>query len=111
MATNKAKRSIHLAQATRRCSNPQPATELMPVKARIYQAVTELNVGFEKVVRDLRDLQRVEFFCSERVAELHNAVCRIRAQINQEFLKVMNEREMANDGHFESIGAEKGTAG
>jgi hypothetical protein len=34
------------------------------------------------------------------VAELHSAVCRIRAQINQEFLKVMNQREMSNDGHF-----------
>ena len=119
MATNKTKRSIHLAQASRRSPNPQPATEQMPqmplkpVKAGIYRAVTELNVGFEKVVQDLANLQRVEFFRSERVAELHNAVCRIRAQINQEFLKVMNQREMSNDGHFgeKEAGAGKGPTG
>jgi hypothetical protein len=81
MATNKAKRSIHLAQ-----HQPQPAAEALPVQAHVYRAVADLNSGFEKVIQDLRKLRKVPFFHSERLATMHNRLCGLRAEANQEFI-------------------------
>lgn len=113
MAVNKAKRSIHVAQPERRSSNPncnfssnlspQPAAELMPVKAHMYRALAELNGGFEKVVQDLNNLHRISFFRSERLEAMQETVCELRAQANREFLDILSRREAANTGHFERL--------
>jgi hypothetical protein len=103
MATNKAKRSIHLAQPTRPSSNPEPAAELMPVRAHVYRTIAELNLGFEKTLQELKVLQRISIFRSERLTAMHDLVCGIRAQANREFLGVLSQREMANADHFEGI--------
>ncbi len=103
MASNKAKRSIHLAQPERRSLNSQPATELMPVKAHVYRAMAELNGGFEKVIQDLKTLQQTSFLRSEHLADMHELICGIRAEANREVLEVLNGREMANAGHFASL--------
>ncbi len=95
MAANKAKHSLHLTQP-----QPQP-TELMPVKARIYHVIAELNDGFEKTIHDLKQLQNTNFFHSERLAAMHDLICKLRAQANREFLTVLNERETANHRHFD----------
>jgi hypothetical protein len=93
MAANKAKQSLHLTQ-------PQPQAELMPVKARIYHVIAELNDGFEKTIHDLKQLQNTNFFHSDRLAAMHDLICKLRAQANREFLTVLNERETANLVHF-----------
>jgi hypothetical protein len=103
MAANKNKRSIHLAQPERRRTNPQPVAELMPVKARIYFVIAELNGGFEKTIQHLKDLQQINFLGSDRVAAIHDLVCGIRAQANRECLGILGDRETANAGHFERL--------
>jgi hypothetical protein len=72
MATNKTKRSIHLAQPQpqRRSPNPQPAAEPMPVQAHVYHSIAELNGGLEKVIRDLKKLKKVPFFHPERLTTI-----------------------------------------
>ena len=50
MATNKAKRSIHLAQLQAPQLNHQPAA-LAPVKPHVYYAIAELNAGLERPSR------------------------------------------------------------
>ena len=100
MATNKAKRSIHLAQPQ---PHSQSATEPMPVQAHVYQAIAELNGGLEKVIRDFKKLQKVPFFHSERLVSIHHLLCKLRAEANQEFMMALNQRETANTGHFDRL--------
>lgn len=110
MATNKAKRSIHLAQhqlhpqpQPQPQHNPQPGAKRMPVKARIYRAIADLNAGLELALQELNRLQQVDFLPSARLAAMHNAVGELRAQANREFLRVLGERETANAAHFERL--------
>ena len=115
MATNKAKRSIHLAQhqpkpqpkpqtkPQRRSSNPQPVTGLMPVKVRVYRAIAELNADLEKAIQGFDRVRSVPFFPAETLRSMHDQVCRIRAQANRIFTQAINDRESANAEHFERL--------
>ena len=111
MATNKAKRSIHLAQLQpkpqpkpqRRSLNPQPVTGLMPVKIRVYRAIAELNADLEKVIQDFDRVRSIPFFPAATIRSMHNQVCRIRAQANRIFTQTLHVREAANSGHFERL--------
>ena len=110
MATNKAKRSIHLAQpqhqSKRRSLNPNPETpEAMPVKASVYRILAEFNTGFEQVIDNIGILSRVKYLASESATAMHNQLCRLRAQANREFMTALNRREAANDGYFGSLGS------
>jgi hypothetical protein len=102
MATSKAKRSIHLAQPARRRPN-QPSAELMPVKAHVYQAIAELNVGLEKAIVNLQTLQQINFFRSSGLTAMYGTLCEIRASANRRIMLVVNERETANTSHFQQI--------
>ena len=102
MATNKAKRSIHLAQLQRLSPNPEP-TELLTVKAHAYRTIAELNSGFEKVIQELQTLGQISYFRSDSVTTMHDLICRMRAQANREFTMTLHGREIANAGHFERL--------
>ena len=111
MATNKAKRSIHLAQpqhqSKRRSLNPNPETpEAMPVKASVYRILAEFNTGFEQVIDNIAILSRVKYLASESATAMHNQLCRLRAQANREFMTALNQREAANQGHFSNLSGE-----
>ncbi|HZD95968.1 MAG TPA: hypothetical protein VE133_17030 [Candidatus Sulfotelmatobacter sp.] len=114
MATNKIKRSIHMAQPhpqhtktaragnpgpMRRRTNPQPATGLMPVRAYVYRAIAELNAGFELTLQELKRLQQVDFFPSARLAAMYELISDTRAQVNHEFFDILGKREAANTVH------------
>ena len=103
MATNKAKRSIHLAQPQpqRRSTHPQPSAGLMPVRAHIYHAIAEWNGGLEEAMRSLKRLQQVNFLPSGHLAAMYDAVCGLRAQANRDLLAILGKRETANAAHFE----------
>jgi hypothetical protein len=77
--------------------------ELMPVKAHVYRAIAELNGGFEKVIQDLQTLGSIAFFRSDNVTAMRDLICWIRAQANREFTMTLQDREMANAGHFERL--------
>lgn len=97
MATNKAKRSIHLAQ-------PQPeSTGLMPVRAHAYRTLAEMNNGLEQAIQGLQALQKISFFSSESLNAAYNLLSRIRAQANREAMAVLAERETANARHFQQL--------
>lgn len=98
MATNKAKRSIHLAQ-------PQPQrTELMPVRAHAYRSLAEMNNGLEQAIHGLQELKKITFFSSsESLNAIHSLLSRIRAQANGEAMAVLAERETANARHFQQL--------
>ena len=133
MASNKVKRSIHLAQPQaqhrepqhgdskpeRRSPNPDPAANhaesrrpvaLMPVKTHIYRAIAELNTGFEKVMQDIGNLKQINFFPSDPLTAMQDSIGVIRAQANREFMDVLSRREDANATHFEARCREQGIA-
>ena len=88
MATSKAKRPILLAQpkpqhkrrSTTIKTNSDPAA-VMPVKAHVYQAIGEMNSGFETVIQELHTLSQVGFLRPARVTAMRELVCRLRAEV------------------------------
>ena len=98
MATNKAKRSIHLAQ-----HQHQPAPGLMPVKAHIYLAIAEWNGGLEEAMQSLKKLQQINFLPSSHLAAMYDMVGGLRAQSTRDLLAILSQRETANAGHFEHL--------
>ena len=93
MATNKTKRSIHLAQhqpQPKPQHNPQPPIKLMPVKAYVYRAIAELNAGFELTLQELKRLEQVDFLPSARFAAMHTVVGELRAQATRDLLAIIS---------------------
>jgi hypothetical protein len=97
MATNKAKRSIHLTQPN------HPPAELMPVRAHVYRTIADVNGGFEHVIEGLQILQKIKYLSSDGLDQTLNLVCRIRAQANRELIAVIDQRETANAGHYQQL--------
>ena len=135
MATNKAKRSIHLAQPQRHSTKPEqilrpkyglrisPAgsqplktrhhahkaaqpTEQMPVRAHAYRTIAEMNDGFEHALEGLQTLIKIHYLRSDSLAGIQNLISRVRADANRELITVLHEREAANAGHFERLCSE-----
>jgi hypothetical protein len=97
MATRKVNRTIHLTQ-------PQPQLpELMPVRARAYCAIGEMNTGLEQAVQNLETLVKIKYLSSDSLRGILNQLSRLRAQVNHELIAVLAERETANAGHFERL--------
>jgi hypothetical protein len=98
MATNKAKRSIHLAQ-------PQPQTkDLVPVRAHAYRSLAEMNSGLEQAIHGLQELKKITCFSSsESLNGIYTLLSRIRAQANRDAMAVLAERETANTRHFQQL--------
>ena len=115
MATNKSKRSIHLAQPrpqhakTARAGGPAPQqrrspnherAQMTPVKAHVYQAIAELNAGLEKAIMNLQALQDNHLFRRAGLADMHRDLRGIRARANRQLMTALNERETANAEHL-----------
>jgi hypothetical protein len=100
MATNKSKRSIHLAQPqpqpARRSANHEPAA-LTPVKSHVYHAIAELNAGLEKAIQNLQALQNNHLFRTAGLAAMHHNLRGIRARANRRLASAIHDRETAND--------------
>ena len=97
MATNKAKRSIHLTQPN------NVSAELMPVRAHVYRTIADVNGGFEHAIEGLQTLQRINYLRSDALDQMLNLVCRVHAQANRQLMAVLDERETANAGHFQQL--------
>jgi len=99
MATNKVKRSIHLAQPqpqnTRRSTNHEPAA-LTPVKSHVYHAIAELNAGLEKAIQNLQDLQGNNLFRASGLAEMNHVLRGIHARASWQITVALSQRETAN---------------
>jgi hypothetical protein len=73
----------------------------MPVKARVYRAVAELNAGFETVILEFGNLKQISYFRSDPLTAMYDQLLRIRARANREFSAVLSAREGANSDHLE----------
>jgi cob(I)alamin adenosyltransferase len=102
MATNKVKRSIHLAQPQAPQLNHKPV-DLTPVKSHVYQAIAELNAGLEKAIHNLQMLQSNQLFGASGLTAMNHVLRGVRARANRQLMMALNEREAANAGHFQQI--------
>ena len=107
MAANKAKRSIHVAQPPKRLRLNPNSTELQQVKPHIYQAIADMNGGFEHVMRSLQTIQDINFLHCSSLKGMRNLIGRLRSQANHELTTVLSEREKANAGHFQRLYVEQ----
>jgi hypothetical protein len=124
MATNKTKRSIHLAQPqpqhakNARAGDPKPAhfdpnpqpAELMPVRAHAYRTLAEMNNGLEQAIQGLDTLKRISYLSSGSLHGIHSLLSRVRAQANRELMAVLAERETTNAEHFQQLCLASGSA-
>jgi hypothetical protein len=105
MATRKINRSIHLTQ-------PQPELpELLPVRARAYCTLGEMNTGLEQAIQSLETLVKIKYFSSDSLNHTLNLLSQTRAQANRQFIAVLAERETTNAGHFERLCLQREKAG
>jgi hypothetical protein len=104
MATNKVKRSIHLAQPQPQAPQPNPKPiALAPVKPHVYYAIAELNSGLEKAIHNLHMLQNNGLFGASGLAEMNRVLRGIHARANRQITTALSQREAANAGHLPQL--------
>ena len=78
-------------------------SELLPVNKCVFQAVTEANGSFEKLVADLEALQQVSFFPTDKLVGYMNEIGRIRAELNMSLMEKIAHREDSNALYFDRL--------
>jgi preprotein translocase subunit SecA len=99
MATNKAKRSIHLAQPQPQTPQPnhKPAAPV-PVRPHVYYTIAEFNSALEKAIQSLHTLQSNNLFGTADLAEMNRVLRGIHRRANHQLITALNARETANAG-------------
>jgi hypothetical protein len=82
-------------------------SKLLPVNKSVFQALSEVNGSFEKLVCDVEALQQVSFFPSDKLQDYMNIICRLRAEMNLALLEAITEREMRNAFYYDRLCAER----
>jgi hypothetical protein len=78
-------------------------SELLPVYKSVFQAVTEANRSFQKLVADLDALQQVSFFPTDQLTGSVHLICRLRAEINVALMKAITDRETSNALYYDRL--------
>ena|SRR5438270_12937831 len=77
--------------------------EPQPVSSSAYQAITDVNNGFEKLIHDLQALQQFNFFPADILGSWLNLVLRTQAEANSHLLEVLHSREMKNSAYYDRL--------
>lgn len=78
-------------------------SELLPVNQNVFQAVTNANGSFEKLIADLEALEQISFFPRDKLIERINVICRLRAEINMSLMEAIAHREERNGLYFDRL--------
>jgi hypothetical protein len=62
-------------------------SELLPVNQSVFQAITDTNGSFDKLVAHLEALQQVSFFPADKLMAYVNIICGIRAELNMTLME------------------------
>jgi len=74
-----------------------------PVGSRVYQAIAELNSGFEKAIQHLRVLEQFNFFPADVLTAWLNSVQYLQAEANSHLLELLDDREMNNAAYYDRL--------
>ena len=81
----------------------RPAVEIMPVPPSVFQALHEINIGFENLTRNLETLQSVPFFPHPKLTAFSNLLHRMQAETNYSLADVIREREEKNAAYYDRL--------
>jgi hypothetical protein len=88
-----------LRDAPKRINHVQPH----PVKSSAYQAIAELNRGFEQVTQNFQTLQQFNFFPADNLTAWINSICLMQAEANLRLMDALNSREMDNALYYDRL--------
>jgi hypothetical protein len=91
--------SSPLRDVPTRINHVQP----QPVKSSAYQAIAELNRGFEQVTQNFQTLQQFNFFPADNLTAWINTICLLQAETNLRLMDALNSREMDNALYFDRL--------
>ena len=75
----------------------------LPTTSSAYQAIAELNRGFEQDTRNLEALQGFNFFPEEDLSAWGPMVCRLQADASLLLLETLHERLMNNALYYDRL--------
>lgn len=64
----------------------------LPTTSSAYQAIADLNRGFEQDTRNLEALQGFNLFAEKDLIAWGNMVCRLQAEASLELLETLHDR-------------------
>ncbi len=74
-----------------------------PVTSSAYQAIAELNRGFEHLTQNLQALQEFSFFPADDLTAWTNMICLTQAEANQTLMEALDHREMNNALYYDRL--------
>jgi len=77
--------------------------EPQPVTVRVYQAIADVNGGFEKVTQQLRVLEQFNFFPARILTAWLNSVQHLQADANSHLLEILSDRELNNASYYDRL--------
>lgn len=104
MATEEVNRSTSTGATP--LPTPSPLTEHLqpqPVTFRVYQAIAEVNGGFEKVTQQLHVLEQFNFFPAEIFTAWLNSIQHLQADANSHLLEILSDRELNNASYYDRL--------
>ena len=75
----------------------------LPTPSSAYQAIAELNRGFEQDTRNFEALQGFNFFPEEELLAWGNILCRLQADATLRLLDTIHERLMNNALYYDRL--------
>ena len=74
-----------------------------PVASRVYQAIADVNGGFEKLTQNLQSLEQFNFFPADILTWWLNSVQNLQAMANSHLLESVHSREMNNGAYYDRL--------
>jgi hypothetical protein len=75
----------------------------LPTPSSAYQAIAELNRGFENAVRNIEALQGFSFFPEEHLTAWGNVIGRMQAEASLQLLDAIRDRLMNNALYYDRL--------
>jgi len=84
---------------------PFQITHLQPqlVTSRVYQAIAEVNGGFEKLTQDMQGLLKFSFFPTKNLIAWLNQIRYMQAHANYRLIACLDSREMNNAAYYDRL--------
>ncbi len=74
-----------------------------PVTSRVYQAIAEVNSGFEKLTQDMHGLLKFSFFPTKNLLAWLNQIRYMQAHANYRLLASLDSRETNNAAYYDRL--------
>src|SRR5215467_8414670 len=77
--------------------------QALPTPSSAYQAIAELNRGFEQDKHNLNALQRFNFFPEENLNAWGNILHKLQAEASRQLIDIVHDRLMNNALYYDRL--------